>query len=123
VIGLADEDDRLAIVDPGALGERRDRGLGHLGVVFEVEVLQSFDDREASVEQSAPLAPLGALLHLGLQQRGEVRERGLLLAGGLGRELPEAGADRGQVQLAGVRFHERLQRLGLRRQAHLALSQ
>jgi hypothetical protein len=38
--GLADEDDRLAIVDPGAFGERRDRGLGHLGVVLEVEVLR-----------------------------------------------------------------------------------
>ena len=47
-VGLAgaavtDQDHRLAVVDPGSLGERGDRCLRHLGVVGEVEVVEPFD--------------------------------------------------------------------------------
>ena len=88
---LADEHDRLAVVDPGALGQGGDRGLGHLGVIVEAEVLEPFDDREPGVDQPALFAAFGALGDLGLKQRGEVGERGLLLARCLGGELPEPG--------------------------------
>ena len=84
MIGIADEDHALAVVDPGAFGERGERGLGHLRVVFEAKILQALDQGEPGVEQATSLAPLGTLLHLGLEKRGEVGERGLLLAGGLG---------------------------------------
>jgi hypothetical protein len=62
---LAMEDDALAVVDTGALGERCDGGLRHLGVVGEAELLQTFDDREPRVDQPALLAPLGAFLLAG----------------------------------------------------------
>ena len=104
----------LAVVDPGALGQRGDRGLGDLGVVGEAEVLQALDLREARVDQAALLAALGALGHLGLQQRGEVGGRGLLLAGGLGGERAEAPADGRELELDRVRLDQRLQRRGLR---------
>jgi hypothetical protein len=81
-----------------------------------------FDDREPSVEQPASFASLGALLDFGFQQCGKVGERGLLLAHGLGRERSEAGADRGEVQLAGVRLHQGFERLGLGRDADRSLS-
>jgi hypothetical protein len=55
--------------------------LRDLGVLSEAEVLQSFDDWEPGVEQSSFLASLGAFLDLCLEQRSEVGERGLLLAG------------------------------------------
>jgi len=41
--GVADEDDRLAVVDPAAFRERGDRGLRDLGVVGEAELLQALD--------------------------------------------------------------------------------
>jgi len=41
-------------------------------------------------------------LDFGFQQCGEVREWGLLLADRLSGERAEPGADRGEVQLAGV---------------------
>ena len=65
--GVAEQDDRLAVIDPGAIGERGDRGLRDLGVISEPEVLQSFDQREPGVDQPAPLAPLGAFGDLGFQ--------------------------------------------------------
>ena len=85
---------RLAVVDPGALGERGDRGLRDVGVVGEAEVLEALDGREAGVDQAALLAALGAFGHLGLQQRGEVGDRRLLLAGGLGGQLRGSGGGR-----------------------------
>ena len=85
------EDHALAVVDPGAFGERGDRGRRDLGVVVEAELLEAFDDRETRVDQSAFLASLGAFLVLGFQQRGEVRDRGLLLAGRLGRPVGGTG--------------------------------
>ena len=60
------------------------------------------------------LAALGALGHLGLQQRGEVGDRGLLLAERFGGQLPEPAADGRELQLDRVRLDQRLQRLGLR---------
>ena len=111
---VADEDDALAVIDPRSLGERGDRGLRHVGVILEAEVLQAFDLREAGVDQSALLAPLGAFGHLGLQQRPEVGDRGLLLAQRFGRERPEAPADGRELQLDRVRLDQRLQRRGLR---------
>ena len=68
---VADQDHAVAVIDPGALGERRDRGLGDVGVVGEDELLQALDLREARVDQAPPFASLGALGHLGVQQRGE----------------------------------------------------
>ena len=109
--GLADEDHALAVVDPTALGERGDRGLGDVGVVGEAEVLQALDDRELGVQQPAAFAALGALGDLGLQQRGEVGDRGLLLARGFLGERAEASSDGRQVQLGGVRVDQRLERL------------
>jgi hypothetical protein len=58
---FAGEDDRLAVVEPGALCERGDRGLRHRGVVGEAEVLEPFQQGEAGVEQATSLAPLGPL--------------------------------------------------------------
>jgi hypothetical protein len=69
---VADQDHRLAVVDPGALGERGDRGLRDGGVVGEAEVLQALDGREAGVDQAPLLAALGAFGHVGFQQRAEV---------------------------------------------------
>ena len=111
---VADEDHRLAVIDPGALGERGDRGLRDLRVVGEAEVLEPFDLREAGVDQPAPLAAFGAFGHLGLQQRAEVGDRGLLLAGRLGGQCAEAAADGRELQLDRVRLDQRLQRRGLR---------
>ena len=56
--GLAEEDHRLAVVDPGALRERGDRCLGDLGVIGEAEVLQALDDGEARFDEASFLAPL-----------------------------------------------------------------
>jgi hypothetical protein len=78
--GFAVEDDALAVIDPGALRERGDRGLWDLGVIVEAELLQAFDDREARVDQPATLASFGAFLVFCFEQRGEVGDRGLLLA-------------------------------------------
>ena len=87
---------------------------GTVGVVGEAEVLQALDQREARVDQAAAFAALGAFGHLGLQQRGEVGDRGLLLAGGFGGERAEAAADGRQLELDRVRLDQRLQRRGLR---------
>ena len=108
------EDDRLPVVDPRAFGERRGRGLRHLRVVLEAELLEPLDDREARVDQPAALAALGALLVLCLEQGREVGGRRLLLAGSFLGERPEAALDRRQLELGGVRFDERLERRGLR---------
>jgi hypothetical protein len=88
--------------------------LGHVGVVLEAEVLESLDEREAGVEQPAAFATLRALGDLGVEQRGEVGDRGLLLAHRIGGELAEAAADGGELELDGVRFDERLDRGRLR---------
>ena len=64
---VTDQDDALAVTDPGAFRERGDRGLRDLRVVGEAELLQSFDLREARLDQPAFLAALGALGDLGLQ--------------------------------------------------------
>ena len=111
---VADEDHRLAVIDPRSLGERRDRGLGDLGVVGEPEVLEPFDLREPCVDQSALLAPLGAFGHLRLQQRPEIGDGGLLLAERFGRECFESAADGRELQLDRVRLDQRLERGGLR---------
>jgi hypothetical protein len=115
---FADEDDRLAVVDPGALGQRGDRRLGHLWVVGEAEVLGPLHEREAGVDQPSSLAPLGALLVLGLEQRGEVGDRRLLLARGLAGERPEAAAHGRRLELRGVRLDQRLERGCLRGPGH-----
>ena len=77
---VADQDDRVAVIDPGALGQRGDRGLRDLRVIGEPEVLEPFDRREPGVDQPAFLASLGAFGHLGLEQRREIGDRSLLLA-------------------------------------------
>jgi hypothetical protein len=114
VIAVADEDDALAVVDPGALRQGGDRGLGDVGVVLEAEILQAFDLRESCVDQPAFLAALRAFGDLGLQQRAEVRERGLLLARRFGGERFEAAADGRELELDRVRLDQRFQRGGLR---------
>src|SRR5215211_9559176 len=52
---VADKYDRLAVVDPGALGQCGDRGLRDVGVVGEVKVLEALDLREAGVDQASAL--------------------------------------------------------------------
>jgi hypothetical protein len=115
---LAGEDDRFAVVDPGALGERRDRRLRHRRVVVEAEVVEPLEVREAGVEQPASLSALRPFLHLGFEQRGQVGERRLLGSGRFGGERAEATADGRQVQLDGVCLDEGFERRGLRRGAH-----
>ena len=87
---------------------------GTVGVVGEAEVLEALDLREARVDQAASFAAFGAFGHLGLQQRAEVGDRGLLLARGLGGERAEAAADGRELELDRVRLDQRLQRRGLR---------
>jgi hypothetical protein len=111
---FTDEHDRLAVIDPGAVGERGDRCLRHLGVVSELEFLQPLDDREPRVDQASLLAAFGAFGHLGFEQRGEVGDRGLLLAGCFGGHLPEPALDGREFELGRVRLDQRLQGLGLR---------
>ena len=102
----------FAVIDPGAFGERGDRGLRDLGVIGEPEVLQAFDLREPRVDQAAFLAALGAFGHLGFQQRGEIGDRGLLLADRFCGESAEPPADGRELELDGVRVDQRLQRGG-----------
>ena len=112
---VADQHDRIAVVDPRALGERRDRRLRHAGVISEPELLQALEQREPRVQQPPAFAAFGAFVHLGLEQRREVRDRGLLLAGRLRGHLPEPGLDGRELQLGRVRLDQRLQRRGLQR--------
>src|SRR5947209_3984448 len=53
---VANQDDRVTVIDPGALSERGDRGLRDLRVVGEPEVLESFDLWKPRVDQPAFLA-------------------------------------------------------------------
>jgi hypothetical protein len=99
---VAEEDDALAVIDPGALRERGDRGLGDLRVLIEAEVLHALGEREPGVDQPSVFAALSALGDLGFQERGEVRSRGLLVACGLRGEGAEACPDCGELKLAGV---------------------
>ena len=85
---LAAEDDRLAVCDPGALGERSDRRLRDGGVVGEAEVLEPFERGEAGVEQASALATLGPFGYFGFEQGGQVGERCLLRSGRLSGEEP-----------------------------------
>jgi hypothetical protein len=79
-----------------------------------VEVLEAFDLREPRVDQPAFLAALGAFGHLGLQQRGQVRDRGLLLTQRFSGQGFEPAANRREFQLDRVRLDQRLQRGGRR---------
>jgi hypothetical protein len=67
--------DSLAVVDRGALGERRDRRLRYRGVVVDAEVLEPLEGREVGVEQPASLSALGPLGDFGFEQRGQVGKR------------------------------------------------
>jgi len=117
---FAAEDDRFAVVDPGALGERGDGGLRDGGVVVEAEVLEPLEHGEAGVEQAAALSALGALGDLGFEQGGEVGERRLLRSGGFLGERAEAAAHGGQVQLLRVCLDQCFECGGLRLGAHRA---
>ena len=64
---------------------------GYLRVICEPELLQAFEQREAGVEESSALAALGAFVHLGFEQRCQVRDRCLLLAGLPQRPSAETG--------------------------------
>jgi transposase len=69
---------------------------------------------EARVDQAAAFAAFGAFGHLGVQQRAEVGDRGLLGARGFGGQRAEAPPDGRELELDRVRFDERLERRGLR---------
>ncbi len=56
--------DALAVIDPGALRQGGDRGLGDLRVLIELEVLQALGEREPGVDQPAAFAALSALCDL-----------------------------------------------------------
>ena len=65
-VGLAgaavtDQDHRLAVVDPGSLGERGDRGRGTLGLSAKRKSSRRLICGEAGLDQAAAFAPLGAL--------------------------------------------------------------
>ena len=68
--------------------------------------------KRASIRRG--LRALGALGHLGFQQRPEVGDRRLLLARGLGGQCAETPADGRELELDRVRLDQRLQRRGLR---------
>jgi len=87
---------------------------GTLGFVVEAEVLQTLDRREARVDQAPAFAALGALGHLGLEQRAEVGDRRLLLADRFDSERAEAPSDGRELELDRVRLDQRLQRRRLR---------
>jgi hypothetical protein len=74
--------------------------------------------REPRVDQPSSLAAVGSLGDLGLQQRGQVRGGGLLIAGRFLSQRPEPPADSREFQLDGVRLDQRFHRLDLRRHAH-----
>ena len=61
---VAEEDDALAVIDPCALRQGGDRGLGDLGVLMELEVLQALGEWESCVDQPAAFAALSALCDL-----------------------------------------------------------
>jgi hypothetical protein len=88
--------------------------LRDLGVVGEPELLEAFEQREPGLEQASSFSSLGTFVHLGFEQRRQIRDRGLLLPDGFGGHLPKPGFDRRELELAGVRVDQRLQRRGLR---------
>src|ERR1039458_702585 len=117
---VAEEDHRLAVVDPGALRQRGDRGLGDLRVLLEAEVLQALHQGKTRVDQPSAFAAFSSLTDLGLQQRREIGGRGLLVACRLLGERAEASPDGWELQLERVRVDQGLHRLDLRRGAHCA---
>ena len=88
-------DSRSSIQEPSASAAIV--ACGTFGLSVEAEVLEAFDVREARVDQAASFAAFGAFGDLGLQQRGEVGDRGLLLADGFGGERAEAARTVGQL--------------------------
>ena len=116
---LRREDDLLAVVDPGAFGERGDGRLRHLRVVGEAELLEPLGDREAGVDQPAALAPLGAFW-CSRPRAARPGRRPVFAA----REWPPAAScrkrrrDGRQLELGGVGLDQRLERLPSSAGAH-----
>jgi hypothetical protein len=100
---VAEEDDALAVIDPGALRERGDVAWGIFGFSSKRKSSMRLVSGNLGVDQPSVFAALSALGDLGFQERGEVRGRGLLVACGLRGEGAEACPDCGEVKLAGVR--------------------
>ena len=94
---IEDHDSRSSIQEPSASAAIV--ACGTFGLSAKRKSSRRLIVREAGVDQAAALAAFGALGHLGLQQRGEVGDRGLLLAGGFGGERAEAAADGRQLEL------------------------
>src|SRR5262249_14852112 len=99
--GVAEQHDRLALVQVGAGGQAGEDGRGDGRVGVGAEVGQPFDAREAGFGDAAGAAAGGAVIQLGGEDFGEVGQVGGVFPGG---DLGEAGglvADGGQLELAG----------------------
>ena len=96
--GVADQAQRLALLDPVAGGEGVDDGGVDVGVGVEVEVAQRLLPGEPGGLDPPFGAAAGAVVALGHQQLGEEAAVGHLLAGGGLGQLGELGADGGQAQ-------------------------
>jgi hypothetical protein len=73
--------------------------LRDLGVISEPELLQALEQREAGVYESPAFSAFRAFVHLGLQQRREIGDRGLLLAQSFGGHLPKPGFHGRELEL------------------------
>jgi hypothetical protein len=96
--GVAEQDNWLAGVDPGAARDGGE-GCGDAGDDVGVEVSQPLDPREPRLGDAPGAAAAGAVVDLGGQDLGQVGQVGLVFPdGGLGEPV---GADGRQSQLAG----------------------
>jgi hypothetical protein len=80
---LADENHRFRVVDKRARRKLVDGRRGDVRRLFEVEVVDPLEAGELGVPDAPGPLPLVPVLELGLDQRPEVGEVGLLGAGGL----------------------------------------
>jgi hypothetical protein len=95
---VAEQDQGLAVVDPGARRQRGKGGRVDAGRGAQVEAVQALDPGELGL-LDAPVAAAGvALVGLGAQQLGEVGAVGEPVAGGGVGQLAGLGAHGGQVQ-------------------------
>ena len=116
--GLADEDDRLGAVHERAAGELVDGGRGDVGSVLEGEVVDGLGPRELGIADPPVTAPVGAVVELGLDERPQLGEMGLVGARCLLRHRPGTGPDGRHAQLLAGGLDGGLQCLVARGRGH-----
>jgi hypothetical protein len=97
---VAEQHDRLAVVQVGAGGQAGEEGGGDGRDGVGAEVGQSLDAREAGFGDAAGAAPGGTVVELGGEDLGEVGQIGGVFPGG---DLGQPGglvADGGQLEVA-----------------------